>query len=295
MLLTKYFSMITDKTHMVVNVRNLLVILLLSCFEVVVSCSGTPVPPHRSPAQTGSCTQDFNELLKKFQSRLGLEKAKELTRPGQLTYGKPRVEYLRAKIRDWDFDEIQEYIDARPIPYVRNPNGKLVIHDRHHFLLAFFKEYEDLQDRFPNQTLEFTYQRSKDFKGGSWVQYRQYMENNNFVNLKFKGRKVGWDDLPNDLLKLKKDYFRGMAWVLVKSGIVEKNPVPFFEFIWADFLRKRFPKLPRKWRIENIETVMKDILESPQDYKSMPGLEHKLPSLEDSLDEIDKYADELNW
>ena len=40
---------------------------------------------------------------------------------------------------------------------------------------------------------------------------------------------------------------------------------------------------------------MTDILENPEDYKSLPGLEHKLPSLEDSLDEIDKYADELNW
>lgn len=280
---------------MVVNVRNFLLLLIVSLLWQVVSCTHLVTGPVRSPAQIGSCTKDFKDLLESFQSQVSLKRAKELTRPGQLTYGKPRVEYLRAKIREWDFDEIQGYIDARPIPYVRNPEGKWVIHDRHHFLLAFFKEYEDLQDRFPDTPLKFTYQRSKDFKDASWVQYRQYMEKNNFVNLKFKGTKVDWKDLPNSLLDLKKDYFRGMAWVLVKSGIVEKNPVPFFEFVWADFLRKRFPKLPTKWRLENVEKVMKDILENPKDYESLPGLDHKLPSLEDSLDEIDKYADELNW
>lgn len=280
---------------MVVNVRNITFGLFAILTVLLCSCSGAPDLQRRSPAQVGSCTKDFKDLLETFQSRVPFSKATKLTRPGQFTYGKPKVEYLRSKIRDWDFDEIQEYIDARPIPYVRNPEGNWVIHDRHHFLIAFFKEKDDLEDRFPGQTLRFTYQRSKDFKGRPQAEYRAFMEANNFVNLKFKGEVAKWEKLPNDLTALKKDYFRGMAWVLIKAGIVEKEPVPFFEFVWADFLRKRFPDLPTKWRLKHVETVMKDILENPQEYKSLPGLDHELPSLEDSLDEIDNIGDALSW
>ncbi len=277
---------------MVIDVRKIILALILANLA---ACS---TPNHfieRGPAQVSSCAHAARGIIEGFQEVVSLTKAYKKTRPGQLTYGRPRVDYLRQRIQVWDFEEMQEYIDARPIPYVEDPSGNWVIHDRHHFLLAFFKEREDLIERFPGRSPKFTYQRTAGFKGQSWESYRAFMEKEKYVHLRFKGQPASWEDLPERLEDLQKDYFRGMAWVLVKAGIVSKKPVPFFEFEWAHFLRQRFSKLPTKWRLRHVKAVMQDILENPDDYRQLEGLDHEIPSLEEALENIEKYAIALGW
>ena len=213
----------------------------------------------------------------------------------QLTYGRPRVDFLRYRFNKWSFEKIQEYLNARPVPYVETPDGKWVIHDRHHLFLALYKEKANLEERFPNQALKLTYQRKASFKGASWADYRHYMEENNTILLRSKGAPIEWEQLPKNFDSMNKDFFRGMAWVLIQAGLVEKEARPFFEFIWADELRKRFPKLPTRWQLENVEEVFEDIVTNPNDYKHLPGLVKNGPDVEEALENIDKISSALSW
>lgn len=262
---------------------------------LVTSCAGGG-ELLRKPATSGaSCLEMGRSLVNDFQSELNLAKAIKRSGPGQLTYGRPRVDHLRYRFKDWDFEEIQDYLNSKPVPYVEAPDGKWILHDRHHLFLALFKEKEALEERFPNRALRLIFHRKASFKGGSWPDYRSYMTENNTILLRAKGQPISWEQIPRGFDGMEKDFFRGMAWVLIKAGLVEKEPKPFFEFIWADELRKRFPKLPTKWRLSNVEEVFEDIIENPEDYQHLPGLVKDRPDVEEALENIEKISSALSW
>ena len=275
------------------DVRLYLSLALLAM--ILGSCSGVEEGT-RYPANRGAiCFEVGRALIDEFQSELNLAKAIKRSSPGQLTYGKPRVEYLRYRFQKWDFEEIQDYLNSKPIPYVETPDGRWVLHDRHHLFLALFKEKANLEERFPNRALKVTFQRKASFKGASWEDYRFFMEENKTIHLRAKGKPIGWEEIPKTFDSMDRDFFRGMAWVLIKAGLVKKEEKPFFEFIWADELRKRFPKMPTKWNIENVETVFEDVIKNPKDYQGLLGLVKDKPDLEEALENIEKISDALNW
>lgn len=275
------------------NVR--LVSQLVFLFIVLSSCSGVG-EGSRYPANSGAnCFEIGREILENFQSEVGLSEGVKFSIPGQATYGKPRVEYLRWRFQTWEFDEIQDYLNSKIIPYIEDPSGKWILHDRHHLFIALFKEKENLKQRFPKKELRLTYQRKNSFKGKSWQEFRNYLEKNDLVLLRHKGEPISWEQLPKSFGKMDKDFFRGMAWILIKAGIVEKENKPFFEFIWADELRRRFPKLQTKWRLENIEEVFEDIVDNPQDYRHLPGLVEDGPDVDEAFENIEKIIEALNW
>ena len=54
-----------------------------------------------------------------------------------------------------------------------------------------------------------------------------------------KGRRCYLADIPKRLSKLEDDPFRSLVGSLIRVGKVAKTEKPFFEFLWADFLRNR--------------------------------------------------------
>lgn len=48
--------------------------------------------------------------------------------------------------------------------------------------------------------------------------------------------------MPKRLSKLKDDPFRSLASDIRKQGGYAKAPIPFLEFLWADFLRRTLVK-----------------------------------------------------
>lgn len=272
----------------------LLVVLLIGGF----SCSINPfqVEQYRQLASSSpSCLRAFNDLTETFQTKLTLEKANKISAPGQSTYGRPRVDYLRHRFQTETFKEIQEYLDTKPIPYVEDPDGKWIPHDRHHLFVALVKERENLKKRFPKRALKITYHRKISFKDRAWPEYRAYMEENNLVLLRAKGEVINWEDLPKSFTGMKKDFFRGMAYILIKAGYIDKEPIPFFEFLWADHLRRRFPNLKTQWNLQNIEIVFQDLIQNPSSYQKLPGLSPTPPSVEEGFSQIKKISDALNW
>ncbi|GEM_PF-4159697 len=262
---------------------------------LLVGCSHHSLSERFPASAQGACFSEGRHVLDQLQSKLSLSRAIKRTRPGQKSYGRPRVDLLRSRFKDWSFSEIQEYLDARPIPYVESPDGLWVIHDRHHLFLGLVKSRETLEDRFPGKSLKLTYQRSASFKGKGWPEYRLFLEESDRIYLNFKGQKIDWRELPSDFLSMKKDFFRGMAYILIKAEILEKVNEPFSEFKWANALRERFPNLKRKWRIKNIETVFEDVLKHPENYPGLKGRVSDPPDLEEAMDNIENIVDDLNW
>ncbi|MCF8060150.1 MAG: ParB/Srx family N-terminal domain-containing protein [Bacteriovoracaceae bacterium] len=272
------------------NVRILLFILFS-----LLGCAHQPANERLPANGMGACFVKGRGVLRSLQTKLTLKSAIERTRPGQLGYGRPKVDLLKKRFEDSSFSEIQEYLDARPIPYVENPEGKWVIHDRHHLFLGLVKSREVLEERFPEKSLKLTYHRTASFKGKGEPEYRKFMEGTNRINLDFKGSAIAWRDLPNDFQSMKKDFFRGMAYLLIKAEILEKVTVPFSEFKWANALRKRFPYLKTKWRIKNIEEVFEDVIDNPEKYPGLKGRVEDPPDLDEAMDNIEDIVDELGW
>ena len=54
-----------------------------------------------------------------------------------------------------------------------------------------------------------------------------------------KGRRRKLEDIPKHLSKLENDPFRSLVGGLIRVGKIAKTDKPFFEFLWADFLRNR--------------------------------------------------------
>ena len=57
-----------------------------------------------------------------------------------------------------------------------------------------------------------------------------------------RGRRRSYEDVPKRITGLVDDPFRSLAGELRQSGGFAKDTTPFSEFLWADFLRRRFKR-----------------------------------------------------
>jgi hypothetical protein len=53
------------------------------------------------------------------------------------------------------------------------------------------------------------------------------------------GNRCKLSDIPKSLSELADDPFRSLVGELIRAGGCAKSSKPFFEFLWADFLRRR--------------------------------------------------------
>lgn len=279
------------------NVRFLIFTLFFLISSCQIPLSGDRGIRTRTPANQETCGGLFRLILKGKKTILNLEQAVKVTRPGQLGYGKPKVEYMKYRFGKWSLEKIQTYLNERPIPYVIRPDGKWVISDRHHLFLSLIKSRELLSERFPGKEINLVYELKADLSSATNEQYRKFMVGNKIINLRHKGIDIQWEDLPMDFNGLNRDFFRGMAYVLIKAEVVEKDMTPFAEFTWAEVLRSRFPasKVERVWDLENVEEVMEDVLKNPSAYSHLPGFKNSPPEIDEAIENIEKISSALGW
>lgn len=244
-----------------------------------------------------------HDNLKKFGKVLGwnekkvltLDEAFDVTVPGQYNFGRPRVDFLLHKFKNESWESIQKYLDERPIPYVVTPDGKRMISDRHHLFVALKKGERILKERFPDKDINVSYLFLKTFKDKKPKKFKKWLEDNKLVLLSSRGENKGWDNLPRSFDRMGDDYFRGIAWVLKKTKVVQNTTVPFAEFRWADTLRTKFPNLEEKWNWEQMKEVISYIKANPDEFKGLPGFDSNMPSLEKAEDNFQKYKEVLGW
>ena len=167
---------------------------------------------------------------------VNLENAVKISVPTQYLLGAPRIEVLREKLLSVNFHELKRIIEKKPIPYILGPNNQRYIIDRHHTLYAFnmlipeFKTKGILVDK-----LSFEFRQVDDLSHLSHHDFLQKMDDRKWL---YPYNKQGVKDLyniPTNISLLEFDFYRGLAWIIRKSGAIKKNDqsVPFLEFYWA--------------------------------------------------------------
>ncbi len=152
-------------------------------------------------------------------------------RPTQITIGFKEVETRAAKLKkllDGDGDKL---LRKHIIPVVKGPKDRFYVIDHHHLsrALALAGVKSVLVTVISNlQRLE---------KDAFWV----FLDNKGLVHpFDEDGKRRNYEDIPKSIKKMTDDPFRSLAGALRRKGGYAKDTTPFSEFLWADFLRRRF-------------------------------------------------------
>ena len=151
-------------------------------------------------------------------------------RPTQMTAGFREVELKREEWRDAGRKHQPELLRKHVIPAVLGPGKVPYIVDHHHFALAL------LEEKAGDVAVYLLADLSHLPKPEFWT----FLDNSAWCHAyDAKGRRCDLADIPKRLSQLEDDPFRSLVGSLIRVGKVAKTEKPFFEFLWADFLRNR--------------------------------------------------------
>lgn len=154
-------------------------------------------------------------------------------RPTQICVGMREVNIKRNKFLKRGEVDLEELI----VPAVRGPGKKLYIIDRHHTCMALLRS--GVQEVIVNVVVDLSGLPSKLF----W----NYMDNKGMVYpIDSRGNRKDFKDLPKKLTGLKDDPYRSLASEVKRSGGFAKDTTPFSEFLWAEYLRVKLPRMNKK-------------------------------------------------
>jgi len=189
-------------------------------------------------------------------------------RPTQMTVGFREVGIKRRQWREADADGRVKLLRRHVVPAVVGPKGYYYIIDHHHFTKALLDEKVALIGVFVVADLADL--RKEEF----WT----FLDNNDWCHAyDAKGVRCALADIPKSLADLADDPFRSLVGELIRAGGCAKNPAPFFEFLWADFLRRRI-KLQLVEKDFGTALVKAIDLAKSADAKSLPGWSGADPS-----------------
>jgi hypothetical protein len=185
-----------------------------------------------------------------------------------MTVGFREVDIKRRLWRAADEAARVNLLRRHVVPAVLGPKGRYYIVDHHHFTKAL------LEEKAPLVALYVV----ADLEGLGKSEFWAFLDNSDWCHAyDADGRRCALDDIPKNLTDLVDDPFRSLVGELIRAGGCAKNPAPFFEFLWADFLRRRI----KKQLVENDfgTALVKAIdLAKSIDAKSLPGWSGAEPS-----------------
>lgn len=151
-------------------------------------------------------------------------------RPTQMTVGLIEVERKRAEYVARTAADDAAFLSHHLIPAVLGPKRRPWIIDNHHLALALHRAGQ-------KSVLLLI---AADLSHLSRRMFLTVMDNRNWLHpFDVHGHRRPVDDLPRSLEKLTDDPYRSLAGALRRAGGYAKVEVPFAEFLWADFLRRR--------------------------------------------------------
>jgi hypothetical protein len=151
-----------------------------------------------------------------------------------MAVGMRAVEAKRRKIerRAASVRKLRRYLEKRPVPAVLGPDEEFYIIDHHHLSLALWQSDVD-------ETLVQIVGDLSDLPKGSFL---SAMASFGWLHpYNAKGRRICPTRLPATLDKLRADLYRDLAWSVREAGGFVKTEIPFSEFAWANFFRRRIP------------------------------------------------------
>jgi hypothetical protein len=154
-------------------------------------------------------------------------------RPTQMTIGFHEVTVKRKKWREADADEKAKLLRAHVVPAVLGPKDCYYIIDHHHFAKALLDEGEKALPIFV--AAELDHLEKSEF----WA----FMDNKSWCHAyDANGERCQLSAIPKGFEDLQDDPYRSLVAELLRAGGCAKTDAPFFEFLWADFLRRRLDR-----------------------------------------------------
>lgn len=268
----------------------------------VVSCSHLNF--ERSPASIVSRKVSCAEIVLKFpyirQYHHGDMKAVPISsfdenlQVTQFLYGRPGVLNRKKELMSLSFEDLNTYIKERSIPYVMGPDGRKYIIDRHHFSLSLYELKDNLFEKFGHRATDIeVYFQEVLFEDLD----TELLERNSFIKLMMENKLAylrsgeefkSFDELPKSVGELREDYYRGLSWLVRKSGAYKKTDTPFAEFYWADYLKKQLNITDNQFSKKNIKKAIRASIISNDYNSSLPGFRGASSLSDDEIKRLTK-------
>jgi hypothetical protein len=182
-------------------------------------------------------------------------------RPTQMSVGFREVQVKRRQWRDADRAARLKLLRRHVVPAVIGPKGRYYIVDRHHFTKALVDE------KVKNVGVYVVADLAALAKSEFWT----FLDNNDWCHAyNGAGKRCALAAIPKSLSELEDDPFRSLVGEMIRAGGCAKGDQPFFEFLWADYLRRR---IELKLVQDDFETAMAQALSLARsvDAKALPG------------------------
>ncbi len=154
-------------------------------------------------------------------------------RPTQITVGLREVENRVWRLKKPAPENSGKADRKHIIPVVRGPKERLYVIDHHHLCRALLLAGKDKV----GATIVLDLQRLDI--DAFWF----FMDNRGLVHpFDEKGARRAYSDIPKAIKDMTDDPYRSLAGALRRKGGYAKDTTPFSEFLWADFLRRRFKR-----------------------------------------------------
>lgn len=153
--------------------------------------------------------------------------------PTQFSLGLREVAAKTAVINAKDAKALAEYLKKKDVPLVIGPGGVAYLTDGHHTLRALIDSKQADKTAYGHVLANWSEVKADEF----W----RRMEANHYTYLKDNtGNPAKAEALPETLLTMQSDAWRGLAWaMMVAGGFEEKKGWFFQEFAWADYMRSK--------------------------------------------------------
>jgi hypothetical protein len=159
-------------------------------------------------------------------------KIKDL-RPTQMTVGMREVEEKRKRWREHKGKKKSEFLGSHMIPVLLGPKEDHYVIDHHHLARALLEEGQSevlISVIADLRTLD---------RDAFWV----VADNRGWCHpYDQNGVRRDFKDIPAKIGELRDDPFRSLAGEVRRLGGYSKETVPFSEFLWADFFRRRLKR-----------------------------------------------------
>jgi hypothetical protein len=154
-------------------------------------------------------------------------------RPTQITVGMREVMAKRKHWREMEKKQGGKFLGRHVIPVILGPKHRHYIIDHHHLARALNDE------GVTDVAVTVVANLSKLEAGAFWT----VMDDRGWMHpFDAKGRRRDYKEIPRSVINMVDDPFRSLAGELRRAGGFAKDTMPFSEFLWADFLRRRMKR-----------------------------------------------------